>query len=559
MATRPTGRPATRGRAAAPSIFDPVPSDADPESGRLGNVPEVSVSELSGALKRTVEERFGYVRVRGEVSNYRGPHSSGHAYFSLKDEGARIDAVVWRTSLGRMRVKPEEGMEVVATGKITTFPGKSSYQIVIETLEPAGVGALMAMVEERRRRFAAEGLFDAERKRGLPFLPGIIGVVTSPTGAVIRDILHRIEGRFPRHVLLWPVRVQGEGSADEVARAIWGFNALAAGTLRPDVIIVARGGGSLEDLWGFNDEAVIRAAAGSLIPLISAIGHETDWTLLDHVADLRAPTPTGAAELCVPVRADLAVAIDSLEGRHGVAMLRGLDRARDALRATARALPSGAELLAVPQQRLDRAATLLPSSLRAGVDARRLALARLGSRLAAQSPSARLGRAVERLQGLEARLQRSSMVAAERRRQRLETVAARLNAALKARATLAMQENRNTRHRLVGLADRLRGAVTAAQERRSARLTSFAQLLSSLGYRAVLARGYALVRDEGGRPVRTADGIAPGARLGVELVDGIVTMEALDDGETSRAPRSRPAKQAGKAPAQTTARQGTLF
>ena len=380
MATRPTGRPAARVRADAPSIFDPVSSGADQESGRLGNVPEVSVSELSGALKRTVEERFGYVRVRGEVSNYRGPHSSGHAYFSLKDEGARIDAVVWRTSLGRMRVKPEEGMEVVATGKITTFPGKSSYQIIIETLEPAGIGALMAMVEERRRRFAAEGLFDAERKRGLPFLPGTIGVVTSPTGAVIRDILHRIEGRFPRHVLLWPVRVQGEGSADEVARAIWGFNALAAGTrpagLRPDVIIVARGGGSLEDLWGFNDEAVIRAAAGSQIPLISAVGHETDWTLLDHVADLRAPTPTGAAELCVPVRADLAVAIDSLEGRHGAAMLRSLDRARDALRATARALPSGAELLAVPQQRLDRAVTLLPSSLRAGVDARRLALVR---------------------------------------------------------------------------------------------------------------------------------------------------------------------------------------
>ena len=229
MATRPTGRPAARVRADAPSIFDPVSSGADQESGRLGNVPEVSVSELSGALKRTVEERFGYVRVRGEVSNYRGPHSSGHAYFSLKDEGARIDAVVWRTSLGRMRVKPEEGMEVVATGRITTFPGKSSYQIIIETLEPAGIGALMAMVEERRRRFAAEGLFDAERKRGLPFLPGTIGVVTSPTGAVIRDILHRIEGRFPRHVLLWPVRVQGEGSADEVARAIWGFNALAAG------------------------------------------------------------------------------------------------------------------------------------------------------------------------------------------------------------------------------------------------------------------------------------------------------------------------------------------
>ncbi len=519
-------------------------------------MPEVSVSELSGALKRTVEERFGYVRVRGEVSNYRGPHSSGHAYFSLKDEGARIDAVIWRTSFARLRVKPEEGMEVVATGKITTFPGKSAYQIIVETLEPAGVGALMAMVEERRRRFAAEGLFDAERKRGLPFLPAIIGVVTSPTGAVIRDILHRIEGRFPRRVLVWPVRVQGEGSAQEVARAIAGFAALAPET-RPDVIIVARGGGSLEDLWGFNDEAVIRAAAGSLIPLISAVGHETDWTLLDHVADLRAPTPTGAAELCVPVRADLAVTLDSLEGRHGAAMLRSLDRARDALRATARALPAGAELLALPQQRLDRAATLLPASLRAGVDARRLRLARCGSRLAAQSPGARLGRAVERLRGLDARLSRSVTVAAERRRHRFETVSMRLNAALAARAALALQENRNSRHRFDRLAERLRGSVISEHERRSVRLKGLSQLLSSLGYRAVLARGYALIRDEGGRPVRTVDGLAPGTRLGVELADGIVAVETLDDGEPGRAPRSRAARQTGKTPAP--ARQGSLF
>ncbi len=383
--------------------------------------------------------------------------------------------------------------------------------------------------------------------------------MTSPTGAVIRDILHRIEGRFPRHVLLWPVRVQGEGSAEEVARAIWGLNALAAGTLRPDVIIVARGGGSLEDLWGFNDEAVIRAAAGSLIPLISAVGHETDWTLLDHVADLRAPTPTGAAELCVPVRADLAVALDSLEGRHGVAMLRCLDRARDALRATARALPSGAELLALPQQRLDRVATQLPSSLHSGVDARRLALARLASRLATQSPGARLGRAVERLEGVGARLRRSSTVAAERRGQRLEAVAARLTAALKARVALAAQENRNSRDRLFGLADRLRGAAAVAHERRSARLNGLAQLLASLGYRAVLARGYALVRDESGRPIRRADSVLPGARLGVELIDGIVAVEAVDEAEPSPAPRSRSTKQAGKAPAQVTGRQGSLF
>ena len=558
MATRPTGRPGARVRAETPSIFDPVPSGADRDTGRLGNVPEVSVSDLSSALKRTVEERFGYVRVRGEVSNYRGPHSSGHAYFSLKDEGARIDAVVWRTSLARMRVKPEEGLEVVATGKITTFPGKSSYQIVIETLEPAGVGALMAMVEERRRRFAAEGLFDAERKRGLPFLPVIIGVVTSPTGAVIRDILHRIEGRFPRHVLLWPVRVQGEGSAEEVARAIWGFNTPAAGMLRPDVIIVARGGGSLEDLWGFNDEAVIRAAAGSLIPLISAIGHETDWTLLDHVADLRAPTPTGAAELCVPVRTDLMVALDGLEGRHGAAMLRTLDRGRDALRATARALPSGAGLLALPQQRLDRAATLLPSSLRFGVDARRLALARRGSRLAAQSPGVRLARARERLDGLAGRLGRSSETSAERGRQRLEIVAARLEAALKARVALAEQEARTQHHRLAGLTERLRGAADLARERQKTRLAGLAQMLGTLGYRAVLARGYALVRDEAGQPVRSAEGMETGTRLAIDFADGAVLVETVDRRDPGRPTRPRAARQTPKT-AMDEGRQGRLL
>ena len=247
------------------------------------------------------------MRLRGEISNYRGPHSSGHAYFCLKDASARIDAVIWKSAFSRLRVKPEEGLEVIATGKVTTFPGKSSYQIIVEAIEPAGLGALMALFEERRRKLAAEGLFDEARKRALPFLPLRIGVVTSPTGAVIRDILHRIAERFPRHVLVWPVRVQGETSAAEIAAAIAGFNSLPEeGALpRPDVIIVARGGGSLEDLWSFNEEIVARAAAASLIPLISAVGHETDWTLIDHVADLRAPTPTAAAEKAVPVRPEL--------------------------------------------------------------------------------------------------------------------------------------------------------------------------------------------------------------------------------------------------------------
>ena len=277
------------------------------ESARANNAPEITVSELSNAIKRAVEDRFGYVRVRGEISGYRGPHASGHAYFCLKDANARLDAVVWRSAFARMKVKPEEGLEVVATGRLTTFPGKSTYQIVIEQLELAGVGALMALLEARRKKLAGEGLFDAARKRKVPFLPRVVGVVTSPTGAVIRDILHRLADRFPVRVVVWPVRVQGETSAAEVAAAIDGFNALPdrGAVPRPDVLIVARGGGSLEDLWSFNEETVVRAAAASVIPLIAAVGHETDWTLIDHVADLRAPTPTAAAEFAVPVRAEL--------------------------------------------------------------------------------------------------------------------------------------------------------------------------------------------------------------------------------------------------------------
>src|SRR6516165_9372799 len=246
------------------------------------NVPELTVTELSSALKRTVEETYSYVKVRGEISGYRGPHPSGHAYFALKDEGARIDAIIWKMTFARMRIKPEEGLEVVATGRLTTYPGRSTYQIVIETMAPAGVGALMALLEQRKRQLTAEGLFSEARKKPLPFLPRVIGVVTSPTGAVIRDILHRLAERFPTRVVIWPVRVQGETAPAEVAAAIQGFNALPRGAMaRPDVIIVARGGGSLEDLWSFNEEIVVRAAAASRIPLISAVGHETDVTLID--------------------------------------------------------------------------------------------------------------------------------------------------------------------------------------------------------------------------------------------------------------------------------------
>ncbi len=339
------------------------------------NAPEFTVGELAGALKRTIEESFGFVRLRGEISNYRGPHSSGHAYFCLKDEAARIDAVIWKGTLARLKVKPEEGLEVIASGKVTTYPGKSSYQIVVENLEPAGLGALMALLEERRRKLAAEGLFDEARKQIIPFLPAMIGVVTSPTGAVIRDILHRIADRFPRNVLVWPVRVQGETSAAEVAAAIAGFNAMPEP--RPDVLIVARGGGSLEDLWSFNEEIVVRAAAASLIPLISAIGHETDWTLLDHAADLRAPTPTGAAEKAVPVRSELLAALADLSRRHGNAALRFLTQRRADWRALTRALPRGEALLAVPRQDHDQTSARLANVMAGAIDRRHIALARL--------------------------------------------------------------------------------------------------------------------------------------------------------------------------------------
>ena len=280
--------------------FDPYAPHPKP------NMPEFSVSELSGALKRSVEEAFGGVRVRGEISGFKRA-ASGHLYMALKDENAVLDAVCWRGVAQKLQHRPEEGLEVIATGRLTIYPGRSKYQLVIESIEPAGEGALLKLLEERRRLLAAEGLFDESRKQPIPFLPEVIGIVTSPTGAVIRDILHRLRERFPRRVLLWPVPVQGSGAAERMAQAVHGFNRqLPAGTVpKPDVLIIARGGGSLEDLWCFNEEIVVRAVAESAIPVISAVGHETDTTLIDHAADLRAPTPTGAAEMAVPVRGEL--------------------------------------------------------------------------------------------------------------------------------------------------------------------------------------------------------------------------------------------------------------
>ena len=495
------------------------------DSNTTTNALEWSVSDLSGALKRTIEDQFGFVRVRGEISGYRGPSASGHVYFSLKDENAKIDAVIWKGVFGRLKTKPQEGLEVIATGKITTFPGKSSYQIIIDNIEPAGLGALMALLEERRRKLAAEGLFDEARKQLIPYLPTVIGVITSPTGAVIRDILHRLEDRFPRRVLVWPVRVQGESSGAEVAAAINGFNALAPdGPIpRPDVLIVARGGGSLEDLMSFNDEAVVRAAAASDIPLISAVGHETDWTLIDYASDLRAPTPTGAAEKAVPVRNELIAGVDDLDRRRSAAMLRLFEQRRQALRAAARALPGRDSLLNVPRQRLDLATARLPAALRANARGFERQLATLAGRLQARSPQVRLAKAGERVDALNQRLifSRQTILRAEQKRLDRE------------------------RDRLVQLMARSRRALTGMAERRQAKLAASVQLLEAFSYTSVLKRGFALVRDTGENPVRGISGAPAGATLSVQFADGKVGVTVDGGAKAVAAPRKPPAAAQG--------------
>jgi exodeoxyribonuclease VII large subunit len=482
--------------------------------------------------------------VRGEISNYRGPHSSGHAYFCLKDQGARLDAVVWKTTLQRLKTKPEEGLEIIATGRVTTFPGKSSYQIVIDAIEPAGIGALMALLDERRRRLAAEGLFDEARKRRIPYLPTIIGVVTSPTGAVIRDIVHRIRDRFPRRVIVWPVRVQGETSPAEVSAAIRGFNGLEAGFPRPDVLIVARGGGSLEDLLGFSEELVVRAVAEGQIPLISAIGHETDTTLIDFAADLRAPTPTGAAEKCVPVRAELMESLGNARARLAGASRRTIERRRGDLRALSRALPSGENVLAIPRQRIDAAGQRLASRVSASLNERRLRISKAAHLLARHSPQAEFAAARGRLGGAAKRLVSAYgatlRFAAQRNandRARLESWSQRLGA----RTQAGLDANRE---RVLSLQTRMLRAQKTCAERRRDKLVSIAQLLGTLGYRSVLARGFALVRDAGGRPLRRVAELEPGDRLSLQFADGYMPAVAGEaPGRFRPAPR-RPARPA---------------
>jgi exodeoxyribonuclease VII large subunit len=526
------------------------------EAARL-NLVEMTVSELSAALKRTVEETYGYVRVRGELGNVKY-HTSGHVYLDLKDEKACIAGVIWRMTAARIRIKLEAGLEVVVTGRLTTYPGQSKYQIVIDTLEPAGLGALMALVEERKRKLTAEGLFDAGRKQLLPFLPDVIGVVTSPTGAVIRDILHRLADRFPRRVLVWPVRVQGDGSAGEVAAAIHGFNGLPkAGAIpRPDLIIVARGGGSLEDLWSFNEEIVVRAAAQSMIPLISAVGHETDVTLIDFAADRRAPTPTAAAEMAVPVRSELIGQVETCAGRLFAAWRRGADARRTELRAAARALPTPQNMLAVPWQKLDGLAERLPRALKANAQIHRTQYHASAGRLTLAALRLRVAREGERLAALIARARHAVRVFGERRGERFAAIAARLAVGLRTNAEAHRARITRERDRVEALAERALRAMFALIDRRDARLAHAGQVLAALSYQGVLARGFALVRGPTGTPLRAAAAVSPGLRLDIEFADGNVG--AVAEGGRAK-PQAEPPRRPRRRRVPGDAGQGNLF
>jgi exodeoxyribonuclease VII large subunit len=471
---------------------------------------------LSAAIKRSLEDSFGFVRLKGEISGYRGPHASGHCYFSLKDDKSKIEAVIWRGSFARLRFKPEEGLEVIVQGRVTSFPGASKYQIVVETLEPAGAGALMALLDERKRKLGAEGLFEDGRKRPLPFLPRVVGIVTSPTGAVIRDMLAGFTERFPTRVILWPVRVQGETCAQEVTAAIRGFNAIPAeGPVpRPDVLIVARGGGSLEDLWGFNEEIVVRAAADSRIPLISAVGHETDWTLIDLAADARAPTPTKAAEWAVPKHSELTERIGELGLRLVQRIRRRLDEVRAHWRAAMRGLPRPEDLVALPRQRFDAAEKRLSRALMANTQAHAKRLARISPRLQARLLAVRLDREQSRLERLGGRATEALSRIASVRRLLFTRTSGRLSP-----VGVSVRLSRAT-ERLDDLERRRLGAFAGVLGVRRQRLGAQGQMLSSLSYRSVLGRGFAVLRDESGRAVRSVASLPAGARIDMEVADG---------------------------------------
>tara|TARA_R110002167_G_scaffold146007_12_gene337250 strand:+ start:812 stop:2317 length:1506 start_codon:yes stop_codon:yes gene_type:complete len=471
------------------------------------NAAPLSISEISSLLKRTVEERFGFVRLRGELSGVKRA-ASGHLYCALKDEKAVIDGVMWRGGAQRLAFRPEDGLEVIVSGKLTTYPGRSKYQIVIESMEIAGEGALLALLEKLRARLAAEGLFAPERKRALPFLPTVIGVVTSPTGAVIRDILHRLADRFPSRVLVWPVLVQGEGAAQQVANAVRGFSAITPGGAipRPDVVIVARGGGSIEDLWGFNEEAVVRAVAESSIPVISAVGHETDTTLCDYAADRRAPTPTAAAEMAVPVRAELMAQLDELALRKRRCALRPVTLGRERLEARVQRLPKPDAILAAKAQKLDE---------------------------------------------LSERLRRGLQDQERSKRERLSGTAAKLS------LPLLRQRVQASRDRLAhaGLTSRL---LTWRWVQARDSLAPVARVLPQLDPRLPLLRGYALVTDTNGQALTSRERAEQEASLVLEFRDGklpvTVGSGTMPQTATPTPPARKPARPKADEP-----RQGDLF
>ena len=484
---------------------------AEPRPG--SNLPEYSVGDLARRLKRTIEDEFGFVRVRGEISQPK-KHSSGHCYLRLKDDTAVIEAVCWRGTVAKLAVKPEEGLEVIVTGRMTTYPGRSQYQLIIESMELAGEGALLKMLEERKRRLAAEGLFDPDRKKPIPFLPDVIGVITSPTGAVIRDILHRLHDRFPRHVLLWPVAVQGERAAAEVTAAIEGFNRIQPGSRvpRPDLLIVARGGGSLEDLMAFNEENVVRAAAASRIPLISAVGHETDTTLIDHASDRRAPTPTAAAEMAVPVRAELLAQVLDDERRLIGCANRILSERRTRVEGLARGLGDPRALLEGHAQRLDDRAERLTLAAATLLERRRTRVGELGAKL--RHPREKLMQAGERLtsesRALDAALRQAVMAA----RGQYERVGSRLSL-----GPVRIRVSEGGR-RLEDLKPRLERSYGKAVEDRAAKLAAVGQLLESYSYKGVLARGFALVEAADGKPLTSAAQATPGLEVSLVFADG---------------------------------------
>jgi exodeoxyribonuclease VII large subunit len=478
------------------------------------NQPELSVGDLARAIKGMLEGEFGRVRVRGEISGYKRA-GSGHLYFRLKDDDAVLDAVCWRGAATKLGMVPEDGMEVIATGKITGYPSRSNYQIVVDQMEIAGEGALLKLLEDRKKKLAAEGLFAPERKQGLPFMPSIIGVITSPTGAVIRDILHRLRDRCPTHVLLWPVLVQGDASAEQVARAIHGFNALPAdgsGRLpRPDLIIVARGGGSLEDLWAFNEEVVVRAAAESAIPLISAVGHETDTTLIDFASDRRAPTPTAAAEMAVPVLGELVGRLAELNLRLGGAARRGLDERLLRLERAERGLPEPIALVEQTAQRVDDQSERLMLALRATL---------VGAAQAVQATAGRLRHPREVLA-----LKEQAVVASGR-----------------ALDQAAQQHLRNGEHALARLdaGRRLPVSLTRRLDDGERRLAHASALLESYSYERVLDRGFVLVRGPEG-PVTDAAQATPGLGVTLQFKDG-ESRGATIDGEAKKKAPAKPTK-----------------